>query len=100
YDRAGDADRAVRHAIRADDLDLAADVVGRNYLQEIQWGRMAALPGWLDALGPDAVQADRRRGVVKAWTMHFLGRHAEGDAALAAARRAPGRGAVPQGARS
>jgi ATP/maltotriose-dependent transcriptional regulator MalT len=100
YDRAGDADRAVRHAIRADDIDLAADVVGRNYLQEIQWGRMATLTGWLDALGPDAVQEDRRLGVVKAWTMHFLGRHAEGDAALAAARRASGRGALPDGASS
>jgi hypothetical protein len=32
--------------------------------------------------------------------MHFLGRHAEGDAALAAARRAPGRGAMPDGASS
>jgi LuxR family maltose regulon positive regulatory protein len=100
YDRAGDADRAVRHAIRAGDLDLAAHIVGRNYLHEIQWGRMATLTGWLDALGPDAVQEDRRLGVVKAWTMHFLGRHAEGDAALAAARRAPGRGALPDGASS
>ena len=100
YDRAGDADRAVRHAIKAGDADLAADIVGRNYLQAIQWGRMATLTGWLDALGPAAVSADRRLGVVKAWTMHFLGRHAEGDAALAAARRAPGRGAMPDGASS
>ena len=100
YDRAGDADPAVRHAIKAGDLDLAADIVGRNYLQAIQWGRMATLTSWLDALGPEAVSADRRLGVVKAWTMHFLGRHAEGDAALAAARRAPGRGAMPDGASS
>ena len=100
YDRAGDADRAVRHAIKAGDLDLAADIVGRNYLQAIQWGRMATLTGWLDALGPAATSADRRLGVVKAWTMHFLGRHAEGDAALAAARRAPGRGPMPDGASS
>ena len=100
YDRAGDADRAVRHAIKAGDVDLAADIVSRNYLQAIQWGRMATLTGWLDTLGPAAVAADRRLGVVKAWTMHFLGRHAEGDAALAAARRAPGRGALPDGASS
>ena len=100
YDGAGDADRAVRHAIKAGDVDFAADVVGRNYLLEIQRGRMATLTGWLDALGPDAIRADRRLGVVKAWTMHFLGRHAEGDAALAAARRAPGRGALPDGASS
>jgi LuxR family transcriptional regulator, maltose regulon positive regulatory protein len=100
YDRAGDPDRAVRHAIKAGDPDLAADIVGRNYLQEIQWGRMATLTGWLDALGPATVAADRRLGVVKAWTMHFLGRHAEGDAALAAARKAPGRGALPDGASS
>jgi LuxR family maltose regulon positive regulatory protein len=100
YDRAGDADRAVRHAIKAGDVDLAADIVGRNYLQAIQWGRMATITGWLDALGPAVVSADRRLGVVKAWTMHFLGRHAEGDAALGAARRAPGRGAMPDGASS
>ena len=93
--------RAVRHAIDAGDLDLAARVISENYLRFIEWGRMATLVGWLDLLPPEAIEADRRLGVVKAWIMHFLGRRAEGRAALAAAIRAPAAaGPLPDGASS
>jgi LuxR family maltose regulon positive regulatory protein len=93
--------RAVSHAIAAGDLDLAARVISENYLQFLEMGRTATLVGWLEALPPEVIEADRRVGVVKAWTMHFLGRHAEGDAALAAAIRAPAAaGPLPDGASS
>jgi LuxR family maltose regulon positive regulatory protein len=100
YAGAGDPDRAVRHAIAAGDADLAARVIGESYLQLLELGRIATLVGWLDALGPDTVESDRRLSVVKAWTMHFLGRHQDGDAALAAAIRAPAVGAMPDGSSS
>ena len=94
-------DRAVRHAIAAGDLDLAARVISEHYLQLLELGRTATLLGWLEALPAEAIEGDRRLGVVKAWTSHFLGRHADGDAALAAAIRAPAAaGPLPDGASS
>ena len=93
--------RAVRHAIEAGDLDLAARVISENYLRFIEWGRMATIVGWLDSLPAEAIEADRRLGVVRAWTLHFMGRHEEGQAALAAAIRAPAApGPMPDGASS
>jgi LuxR family maltose regulon positive regulatory protein len=97
----GLADRAVRHAIAAGDLDLAARVIGEHYLQLLELGRTATLLGWLESMPPETIEADRRLGVVKAWTMHFLGRHQEGNAALDAAIRAPSAaGRLPDGASS
>jgi LuxR family maltose regulon positive regulatory protein len=94
-------DRAVRHAIAAGDLDLAARVISENYLHLLELGRTATLMAWLDEMPPDAIEADRRLGVVKAWTMHFLGRHEEGNAALALAITAPAAaGPQPDGASS
>ncbi|HEX5015036.1 MAG TPA: LuxR C-terminal-related transcriptional regulator [Candidatus Limnocylindrales bacterium] len=94
-------DRAVRHAIAAGDLDLAARVISENYLNLLELGRTATLLGWLEQMPPDAIEADRRLGVVKAWTMHFLGRHDEGNAALAVAIAAPAAtGPQPDGASS
>ena len=100
YDRAGDAEP--RRPPR--DQGRRCRPRGRHRGQELPPGDPVGPDGDADRLarrlGPAAVAADRRLGVVKAWTMHFLGRHAEGDAALAAARRAPGRGAMPDGASS
>jgi LuxR family maltose regulon positive regulatory protein len=94
-------DRAVRHALGAGDLDLAARVISGNYLNLLEMGRTATLLGWLEIMPPDVIEGDRRLGVVKAWTMHFLGRHDEGNAALADAIRAPAAtGPLPDGASS
>src|SRR6185369_16888893 len=73
---AGDPERAVRHAIAAPDVELAASVIGATYLEQLEQGRLGTVVGWLDALGVAAVESDRRLAVVRAWTMHFLGRHA------------------------
>jgi LuxR family maltose regulon positive regulatory protein len=94
-------DRAVRHALAAGDMDLAARVISENYLNLLEMGRTATLASWLGQMPADTIETDRRLGVVKAWTMHFLGRHAEGNAALAGAIRAPASaGPLPDGASS
>jgi LuxR family maltose regulon positive regulatory protein len=100
YAAHGDHDRTVRHAVAAGDKELAARVISQNYLWLIEWGQIATLVGWLNAVGGAAIEADRRLGVVDAWTKHFLGRHAEGDAALAAATKAPHAAPLPDGASS
>jgi ATP/maltotriose-dependent transcriptional regulator MalT len=100
FERAGDADRAVAHAIDAGDVENAARLIGANYLQRIEWGRIATIEGWLRRLGDDVVEADGRLAVVKVWTMHFLGRHDEAAHALEAAERAAPAGPLPDGASS
>ena len=100
YAEQGDADRAVRHAVAGNDVELAAQVVGASYLHMLEEGRIATILAWLTAIGPAAVESDRRLAVVEAWTMHFMGRHREGDVALAAALQAPAKGPSPDGASS
>ena len=94
-------DRAVRHAIAAGDIELATRVISESYLNFLELGRTATILGWLESIPEDAIESDRRLGVVKAWTMHFLGRHEEGNASLAAAIAAPAApGPLPDGASS
>jgi LuxR family maltose regulon positive regulatory protein len=92
-----DMDRAVRHAIAAGDSEQAARWIAGSYLQLLEEGRIVTVDGWLDAMGPEVVAADQRLAVVRAWTSHFLGRHADGDAALTAAIRAPAVQPMPDG---
>ena len=92
-----DMDRAVRHAIAAGDTEQAARWIAGSYLQLLEEGRIVTVDGWLDAMGPETVAADQRLAIVQAWTSHFLGRHADGDAALAAAIRAPAVQPMPDG---
>jgi LuxR family maltose regulon positive regulatory protein len=98
YAEQGDADSAVRHAVGAGNEDLAATFIATHYLEWLERGRLSSIVRWLEALGPERVRADRRLAIVQAWTMHFLGRHAEGEAALAAARALPDEGPLPDGA--
>jgi LuxR family maltose regulon positive regulatory protein len=90
-------DRAVRHAIAAGDSEQAARWIAGSYLQLLEEGRIVTVDGWLDAMGAETVAADQRLAVVRAWTSHFLGRHADGDAALTAAIRAPAVQPMPDG---
>jgi ATP/maltotriose-dependent transcriptional regulator MalT len=100
FGRAGDADRAVSHAIDAGDVEHAARLIAANYLYRIEWGRIATVEGWLRRLGDDVVESDGRLAVVKVWTMHFLGRHDEAAHALEAAQLAAPPGPLPDGASS
>jgi LuxR family maltose regulon positive regulatory protein len=100
YESVGDADRAIGHALDARDTQRAARLISANYVLRLEWGQTATIAGWLDRVGDEAVRADARLGIVKAWTMHFLGRHAEGRRALLAARRTAFEGELPDGASS
>jgi LuxR family transcriptional regulator, maltose regulon positive regulatory protein len=97
HERTGDVERAVSHALSAGDADRAARLIGENYLSRIEWGRAATVDGWLQRIGDDVIQADARLGIARAWTLHFLGRHAEAAEALAAAQGARPEGVVPDG---
>jgi ATP/maltotriose-dependent transcriptional regulator MalT len=100
FEGAGDVDRAIRHAIAAGDRDRAATLISASYLERIEWGRMATVANWLQQIGDDAVIADGRLAIAKAWTMQFLGRRAEARQALDAARMAADQGQPPEGTAS
>jgi LuxR family transcriptional regulator, maltose regulon positive regulatory protein len=100
FEEAGDADRAIRHAIDGGDRERAARLISASYLQALEWGRIATIATWLQKIGEEQIAADARLAIVKAWVMHFLGLHAEGAAALASALRAEYQGVLPDGASS
>jgi len=100
HERHGNVDEAVTHALGAGDTERATRLIGENYLSRIDWGRAATVEGWLRRIGDDAVAADARLGVAKAWTLHFLGRHDQAAQALAEAQRAGIEGALPDGVSS
>jgi len=99
-ERHGNVELAVTHALSAGDTERAARLIGENYLSRLEWGRASTVQGWLQRIGSDAVEADARLGVAKAWTLHFLGRHDEAARTIAAAQRAGVEGALPDGASS
>ena len=100
YARKGDPERAVTHAIAADDRELAAELISGAYLPLLQAGRLEVLAGWLGSIPSAWVRDDRRLAVARAWLLHFQGRHLEGDGALAVAMRAADTGPLPDGASS
>ena len=100
FEDAGDADRAIRHAIDGGYHERAARLIGGSYLHALELGRLATISSWLDKIGEERVSADARLGIVKAWIMHFQGLHTEGEAAMAAVRRSSFDGVLPDGASS
>jgi LuxR family transcriptional regulator, maltose regulon positive regulatory protein len=82
----GDVDRAIRHFTAAGNPEQAARLVLANYVRRLEWAQFTTLETWLDQVGSDVVDGDARLLIVRSWARHFLGRRAEGDQALAAAR--------------
>jgi LuxR family transcriptional regulator, maltose regulon positive regulatory protein len=100
FEDAGDADRAIRHAIDGGYFERASRLIGGSYLQALELGRLATISSWLDAIGAERVEADPRLGIVRAWVMHFLGFHDEATAGLATAQRSSFEGVLPDGSSS
>ena len=100
FESAGDMDRAIRHALAADDRERAATLISTAYLSRLEAGRTTTIADWLEQLGEEAVRSDGRLAMAKAWTMQFLGRRAEAQQALDAARSAADQGQPPEGTAS
>jgi LuxR family transcriptional regulator, maltose regulon positive regulatory protein len=100
FESVTDMDPAVRHAIKADDRERAANLISAAYLDRLEAGRMATIAEWLDLMGVDAVRSDGRLAIARAWTMQFLGRRADAEQALDDARMAADQGQPPEGTAS
>jgi LuxR family transcriptional regulator, maltose regulon positive regulatory protein len=91
---------AIRHAVAADDLERATELIATSYVPTIEWGGYATVAGWLDAFPRSAVVRDARLSVAEAWAMSFLNEPKLAEAALANALAAGYVGPLPDGASS
>jgi len=81
----GAASEAIRHAIAADDLGDAADLILRYWIEARDLARLETVLAWLDGLPPETVTTDARLCLVRASTLQEVGRIAEADRWLQAA---------------
>ena len=73
----GHLSEAIRHLVSAGDRADAADLLAARWSQLLQRGDLAAITQSLDVLGDDAVRADPRLCLVRAWMTINLGRVGE-----------------------
>jgi LuxR family transcriptional regulator, maltose regulon positive regulatory protein len=97
----GDLDAALTHALAAPELDAAADLVARQWLEypHAYLGRARETLRRLEGFSAEAFQRDGRLAVVRAWVQGMLQRREEFEASLATAERAEGGSVLPDGTR-
>jgi LuxR family maltose regulon positive regulatory protein len=76
----GTSPEAVHHTLAAGDLEEAGELIARHWNGFFNEGRLATVEGWLDALGREAVLADPRLCVARAWVALDRGRLDEAGA--------------------
>jgi LuxR family maltose regulon positive regulatory protein len=69
----GDIQRAVEHALRAEDVSAAARLIDGSFLQVYRAGGEGALGRWLARLGDEAIAGDERLPFVAAWLAMMQG---------------------------
>jgi LuxR family maltose regulon positive regulatory protein len=93
-------DEAIEHAIAADELDAAANLVVSAWGARVASGRLTTVLGWLGAFPHGHVQGSAPLSIVSAWVHGLLGHDTAArrsiDHALAAGSAAP----LPDGSRT
>lgn len=96
-DEVGRSDAAVRQALLADDLGLAARIVHRHHAPALLRGEVATLERWIESFPGDVVATDGMLSLAAGWSAlvrgdrRVLGHH------LTAARKLRVDGALPDG---
>jgi LuxR family maltose regulon positive regulatory protein len=84
----GNVDEAIEHAIAAGRIDQATALIAEHWLQA--WdANPFTVARWLQALPPEAFEADGRLWLVQGWAAVFTGRLDAVEPAIAAAERTP-----------
>ena len=78
---------AITHAIAAADIDLVAELVASHWASVFNRGWLTTVSGWLSVLPQDAIAADTRLWLARAWTFMDLGESDEAGAWLRARAR-------------
>ena len=100
FDEMGHFDSAIRHAVEAEDYELAGALISRHWFRYAITGQLASLERWLDALPVDLLERDAPLAMVKV-RMHALhGGRKETERWLKLARSIPYDGRLPDGSAS
>jgi LuxR family transcriptional regulator, maltose regulon positive regulatory protein len=69
----GSADEAIGHALNADDVAGAVDLMARHWVSYVDVGRAATVGGWMRSLGDDQIAANPLAAHCAAWAAAVSG---------------------------
>ena len=73
HEEHGFIDRAIRHAIAADDLDQAARLVDEHSHPANERGEVSTVRGWFELLPDERVRSDASLSAACAWNLFLIG---------------------------
>lgn len=97
YREAGRIDEALRHAVAAGDVEAACDLVAERWAPRLDCGEARTTLRRLETLPAEAVVADARLSLARAWADGMTDQAEEGLPALRAAHGAGLAGSFPDG---
>lgn len=87
WQRAGDWDRAIGHAVDAGAVARAGELLWTATPEYMTRGRNATMLAWLDRLGPSAIESSPGLSLTASWAQMTAGRGAEAERWAATTRR-------------
>ena len=100
YRRSGSADQAIRHALAADDVAGAVDLIAHQWYTYVDSGRAPTVRSWMRSLGDDAIAATPPAAHCAAWAGAHTGDRESVQRWLPLVAAAEHRGPLPDGMRS
>jgi LuxR family maltose regulon positive regulatory protein len=94
---AGRSDEAIRHAIAADNLPAAGDLVVSGWVSRVASGRLTTVLGWLGQFPRGHVSGNASLSVISAWVNGLLGHDAAARQAVEDLLAADSPGPLPDG---
>jgi LuxR family transcriptional regulator, maltose regulon positive regulatory protein len=94
---AGHTDEAIGHAIAAQELEAAADLVVRGWGSPVASGRLTTVRGWLEAFPDGYVNGSAPLSVIGAWVNGLLGHDAAARQSVEDALAVGSAGPLPDG---
>jgi LuxR family maltose regulon positive regulatory protein len=83
----GGPEQAISHAIEAEAMDRAGELIWAAYLEFSSWGGQASIKRWLDQIGFDGIASDPHLSLVAAYDAVARGASGEADHWGAVSRR-------------
>ncbi|MGH2703134.1 MAG: LuxR C-terminal-related transcriptional regulator, partial [Actinomycetota bacterium] len=96
----GFLEEAIAHAIAADDVPAARELIGSNWFTYWEADRLGEVHSWLDGLGKAEVESDAALALVAAWEAGLSGRHDDFEHWLTIAEPQSFEGPLPDGTSS
>jgi LuxR family transcriptional regulator, maltose regulon positive regulatory protein len=100
YQRYGEIDEAITHAIAAGETAAACDLIATHWNGFANEGKLVTVATWLDALPAGSVEADSRLCLARAWHALLSNRNDQVEDWIAAAEAAPLPGPIRDGTSS